>query len=174
LCLRHLNHVHRLDNFVPELVHLGFATLLMLPNLQQCIIELLKLRLISMVFFFDDIVPPISHLPDFRPLFWIGSISSVAILTKRCSIIDVIATTHRLRDDVVNINANLATSATLEGRHLFYLVLQALRKRHFEWLGSLELSWAIMPARNCIGTLFLQQNSNRQATPKGRQRHDSS
>jgi len=70
-------------------------------------------------------------LPDFLPLFWIGSKAVVAILAKRCSIIDVIATALRLRDDVVNIDANLVTSATPESRHLSYLVLQGWRKWHF-------------------------------------------
>src|SRR6516164_8628920 len=63
-------------------------------NLQECFIELFNRRLISMIFLFDNVVPKLSHLPDFRPLFWIGSKASVAILAKRRSIIDVIATAH--------------------------------------------------------------------------------
>ena len=66
-------------------------------NLQECFIELFNRRLISMIFLFDNVVPKLSHLPDFRPLFWIGPKASVAILAKRRSIIDVIATAHRLR-----------------------------------------------------------------------------
>jgi len=87
-------------------------------------------------------------------LFWIASKVSVAILAKRRSIIDVIATALRLRDDVVNIDANLVTSATAESRHLIYLVLQGLRKWHFEWPGSWGCPSAIIPARNCTGTHF--------------------
>jgi hypothetical protein len=40
---------------------------------------------------------------------------------KRRSIIDVTAPALRLRNDVVNIDTNLAASATLERRHFFYL-----------------------------------------------------
>ena len=45
----------------------------------------------------------------------------MAILAKRRSIIDVIGPALRLRNDVVNIDANLVTPATLERRHSFYL-----------------------------------------------------
>jgi hypothetical protein len=45
----------------------------------------------------------------------------MAILAKRRSVIDVIGPALRLRNDVVNIDANLVTSATSECRHFSYL-----------------------------------------------------
>lgn len=61
----------------------------------------------------------IPHLAQLFAFFWIPSNLVVAICTQRAGIIEIVRTSFRLRDDVVNFDERPAASCTQESRASF-------------------------------------------------------